>query len=114
MNKSQNNENNYLFLCGSVNFIGAIAFVINPLLVFALYVFFIALAYKIPDIILEPFDLADLIWNSIYTFLFCLLFFLFIDLFDFSRIKALMLCMPILIGKEIWFYLKYLDLAKKH
>ena len=111
--KNTKDGNNYVFLCWLVNVIGSASFLINPLFVFTIYVFLFILAYKIPDIFLEPFEITDLILYSFNTFIFCLSCLFLLDYFDFSRLKAVMLCMPIAIVKEAWFYLTYTSLTNR-
>jgi hypothetical protein len=103
----KNYNDNYLFLCGIVNAIGASAFVINPLYSLFFSVLTIFIAYKLPDIFLDPITLEDFVLYLVCTLIFC---YMFIALSHrFSRLEALMFCLPLLVGKEIWFYFKRYD-----
>jgi hypothetical protein len=113
MGKNKGDDNNYVFLCWLVNVVGAIAFVFDPIYVLVIYLLTIFTVHKLPDILLDPFEISDVILYSIYTFIFCLSILYLHDIFDFSKLKALILCMPIAIAKEIWFYLKCKDIANR-
>lgn len=101
---TKNYNNNYYSLCGLVNTIGATAFVINPIYSILFSALSIYVVYKLPDIFLEPISFEDFILYSIFTLAIC--YILIVLSYRFGKLEALMLCLPLIVGKETWFYFK--------
>lgn len=97
---------NCLFWIVGTNFVLALLVTTNPAYsIISIVAIFIA--YELPDILLDPFEIKDLIIYSLISFSVGILILVLTQYFDFNMLGSYLLALPLLVCKDIWFYFKY-------